>query len=79
MDMAMKQNVMGKDMDIKNKMLMGYTFEVNDDSAGWKKIAATISRVAMDMNAAGMTVHFDTNELIRQLFLSKIPWQWLVK
>ncbi|QEC69036.1 hypothetical protein FRZ67_17605 [Panacibacter ginsenosidivorans] len=62
MDMSMKQNVMGKDMDVKNKMLMGYTFEVNGDSAGWKKVAATISRVAMDMNAAGMTVHFDTNE-----------------
>jgi len=62
MDMSMKQNVMGQDMEVKNKMLMGYTFEVTGDSAGWKTVAATISHIAMDMNAGGQVIHFDSNE-----------------
>ena len=62
MDMGMKETVMGKDVDVKNKMLIGYTFAVTGDSAGWKKVDATISRIAMDMNAEGMNMHFDSNE-----------------
>src|SRR5438046_7766042 len=53
MDMGMKESVMGKDVDVKNKMLISYTFAVTGDSAGWKKVDATISRIAMDMNAEG--------------------------
>jgi len=61
MDMSMKQSVMGKEMTMKSKMTMGYLFEVTNDSAGWKTVAATISKIAMDMNAGDMSMKFDTD------------------
>ncbi len=59
-DMAMKQAMMGKEMDIKNKMTMGYDFAVTGDSSGWKTMAGTIARMGMDVNAMGMTMKFDS-------------------
>lgn len=63
MDMNMKQSMMGKEMTMKSKMTMGYLFEVTNDSAGWKTVAATISKIAMDMNAGEMAMKFDTDNL----------------
>ena len=61
MDMNMKQSMMGKEMTMKSKITMGYFFEVTSDSAGWKTVAATISKIAMDMNAGDMSMKFDTD------------------
>lgn len=61
MNMSMKQTVMGTAMDVTSKIVMGYLFEVTSDSAGWKNIASTISKMSMDMNAGGMSVKFDSN------------------
>src|ERR1044071_83276 len=61
MEMKMNQQIMGKDVDMKNDMGFSYLFEVANDSANWKTISATISKVSMDMNAMGRTMHFDTD------------------
>ena len=61
MDMHMRQSMMGKDVDVNTNMDMGYTFEVTDDSAGWKKVNATVSKIAMKMDAGGMQVNFDSD------------------
>ncbi len=61
MDMHMKQNIMGTDMDVSSKMNMSYIFEAIDDSAGWKKMHATISRIAMNMDAGGMKINIDSD------------------
>src|ERR1041385_3183384 len=59
MDLNMSGTAGGQQMSMKNNMQMGYRFGVTDDSAGWKKISATFSRIAMDMDAGGMTINFD--------------------
>jgi len=61
MDMHARQQVMGKDMDVNTKMDIGYTFDVTGDSAGWKKVNATISKIAMNMDAGGMQIKFDSD------------------
>ena len=62
MDMHSRQSVMGKDMDVNTKMDMSYTFEVTGDSAGWKQVNATISKIAMNMDAGGMQIKFDSDD-----------------
>lgn len=61
MDMNMNQTMGGQQVAVKTNLGMGYTFEVTADSAGWKTMNATISRVAMDMNANGMSMKFDSD------------------
>jgi hypothetical protein len=61
MQMTMNQKMMGKDIDMKNTMGFTYLFEVLNDSADWKTISSTISRISMDMDAMGRTMHFDTD------------------
>lgn len=62
MDMHSRQNVMGKDMDVNTRMDMAYTFEVTGDSAGWKQVNATISKIAINMDAGGMQIKFDSDD-----------------
>lgn len=62
MDMTMKQEMMGQQVDVSTAMQMGYLFEVTGDSAGWKQVSATISKVAMDMNAGGMQIKVDSDD-----------------
>lgn len=61
LDMHMKQNIMGTDMDVNSKMNISYVFEAKEDSAGWKKMNATISRIAMNMDAGGMKINIDSD------------------
>lgn len=60
--MTMKGNVQGQAIDMDNKMAMGYRFAATGDSAGWKKITASISRIAMHMNSNGQNVDFDSDK-----------------
>ena len=62
MTMAIKGNISGQPMNVDNKMAMGYHFGVIDDSAGWKKISSTISRIAMNVNTAGMNINYDSDK-----------------
>lgn len=61
MDMNMNETVMGKPLAVKNNMIVGYDFDVTGDSSGWKTVGATISRIAMNMNANGMSVNYDSD------------------
>ncbi len=60
MEMTMNQKMMDKDVDVKNSMGFTYLFEVAGDSAGWKTLSSTITKLSMDMNSMGQTMHFDT-------------------
>ena len=61
LDMTIKETVMGTDMNITSKITLGYLFEVTGDSAGWKNLTSTITRIGMDMNAGGMAIKFDSD------------------
>jgi len=63
-DMNISENVMGNNVNVQNKMRMGYLFEVLNDSAGWKTLNSTISRISMDMNANGQSLKFDTDSSV---------------
>jgi hypothetical protein len=63
MDMSVKGNANGQPINVTNKMAMGYHFGVTDDSAGWKKISSTISRIAMNINAgSGVNINYDSDK-----------------
>ena len=62
MDMTMNQKMMGQEMKMKNSIGFNYLFEVLNDSAGWKTIDATISKITVDMDGGGMTLHYDTDQ-----------------
>jgi hypothetical protein len=63
MNMSMKGNINGQAMNVTNKMAMGYHFGVTGDSAGWKKISSTISRIAMNINAgSGVNINYDSDK-----------------
>lgn len=62
MDMSVKGNMGGQQMNVTNKMAMGYHFSTIDDSAGWKKISSTISRIAMNIDAGGMKIDYDSDK-----------------
>jgi hypothetical protein len=61
MDMTMSGNAHGMPITIKNKMAMGYDFATVGDSAGWKQLTATISRIAMHLNSNDVNMDFDTD------------------
>ena len=61
MDMTMTGNVNGQSVNMKNKMAMGYGFAAIKDSSGWKKITATISRIAMHLNSNGVNINVDSD------------------
>jgi hypothetical protein len=61
MDMTMSGNAHGMPITIKNKTAMGYDFAAVGDSSGWKKLTATISRIAMHLNSNGVNMDFDTD------------------
>ena len=62
MDMAMNGNVNGQPINMKNKMAMGYRFAAIGDSAGWKKLTASINRIAMHINSNGVNIDFDSDK-----------------
>lgn len=62
MDMTMKSNAQGQPINMNNKMAIGYRFGATGDSAGWKKITASISRIAMHINTNGQNVDFDSDK-----------------
>ena len=63
MIMAVKGDVNGQPMNVTNNMSMGYRFGVIGDSAGWKKISSTISRIAMNIDAgSGVNIKFDSDK-----------------
>jgi len=59
--MDMKQSENANDSSIRNETAFSYVFEVVNDSANWKTLTSTISRVAMDMNVMGHSIHVDTD------------------
>src|SRR5258708_2353775 len=62
MDMTMKGNVNGQAMNMNNKMAMGYKFGVTGDSAGWKKLTANITRIAMNINSGPVSIDYDSDK-----------------
>jgi hypothetical protein len=42
-------------------MAMGYGFAAIKDSSGWKKISATINRIAMHLNSNGVDINVDSD------------------
>jgi uncharacterized protein DUF6263 len=62
MDMAMNGNVNGQPINVINKMAMGYRFAAISDSAGWKKLNASINHIAMHMNSNGVNIDFDSDK-----------------
>ena len=62
MDMTTSGNVGGQEINANNTMNIGYNFAVAGDSADWKKMAATITRIAMNINANGMNINYDSDK-----------------
>ena len=62
MTMAMKGNVSGQPLDMHNTMATGYHFTSLSDSAGWKKMQATISHIAMNINSNGQKINYDSDK-----------------
>ncbi len=60
-DVNMNQSVMGKDMKLASKIITAYTFEVTADNAGFKTVKATISKIAMKIDANGMAMNIDSD------------------
>jgi hypothetical protein len=60
-EMKMKQNLANQETNIKNSIGFTYLYEVINDSADWKTVSATITKMSMDMDAMGRTMHFDTD------------------
>jgi hypothetical protein len=57
-----KVNAGGQDVNVDNTMGFGYHFDVLDDSAGWKKMSATISKIVMNINTGGMNMNYDSDK-----------------
>lgn len=62
MYMSMKGSANGQPMNMNDKMAMGYRFAAIGDSSGWKKLTATISRIAMNIDAGTVRINFDSNK-----------------
>jgi uncharacterized protein DUF6263 len=58
--MTVKQKADAQDVNGKNEIGIVYIFQGLSDSANWKTLEATISKISMDMNVMGRTLHFDT-------------------
>ncbi len=62
MDMNTSGNAGGQAINVSNTMNIGYNFAVTGDSAGWKKMVATINRIAMNINTGGMNINYDSDK-----------------
>jgi Family of unknown function (DUF6263) len=62
MDMAVKGEAGGQPVNVTNTMNIGYHFKAIDDSAGWKKLTSTVTRIALKVNAGGTNINFDTDQ-----------------
>lgn len=62
MNMQMKGNVSGQPINMNNKMAMGYRFSAVGDSAGWKKLNASIDKISMHVNGNGVTINYDSEQ-----------------
>lgn len=62
MNMQMKSDVNGQSMNMNNKMSMGYLFSATGDSAGWKKLTASINRIAMHITGNGANIDYDSDK-----------------
>lgn len=60
-DMSTKGEFGGQAIDVKNTMVLGYHFTVLGDSAGWKKLSATMSKIVMNVNTGGMNFSYDSD------------------
>ena len=60
MQMKMQQPMMGQTVEMTNGIGFTYHFEVVDDSAGWKKLSSTITRVQVDLTGMGQNMHYDS-------------------
>ena len=62
MDIETKGNMGGQDVDVKNTVGISYLFTNTGDSAGWKKLNSTITRIFMNLNVSGMSINYDSDE-----------------
>jgi hypothetical protein len=62
MDVTTKGNVGGQDINVNNSIVIGYHFNVVDDSAGWNKMTSTISKIAMTISSNGMNMNYDSDK-----------------
>ncbi|MGN6212972.1 DUF6263 family protein [Parafilimonas sp.] len=62
MDIETKGNMGGQDVDVKNTVGISYLFTNTGDSAGWKKLNSTITRILMNLNVSGMSINYDSDE-----------------
>lgn len=60
--MQMNGNINGQALNMNNKMAMGYGFSAAGDSAGWKKLNATIENISMHISGNGMNINYDSNQ-----------------
>lgn len=62
MEIITSGNVSGQEINSSNTMKLDYNFAVTGDSAGWKKIDATITRIAMNINTSGVNIDYDSDK-----------------
>lgn len=62
MNIETKGNMGGQDVDVKNTVGISYLFTNTGDSAGWKKLNSTITRIFMNLNVGGMSINYDSDE-----------------
>lgn len=60
--MQMNGNINGQALNMNNKMAMGYGFTAAGDSAGWKKLNATIENISMHISGNGVNINYDSNQ-----------------
>lgn len=58
----MNGNINGQALNMNNKMAMGYGFTAAGDSAGWKKLNATIENISMHISGNGVNINYDSNQ-----------------
>lgn len=62
MNIETKGNMGGQDVDVNNTIGVSYLFTNTGDSAGWKKLNSTITRILMNLNVGGMNINYDSDE-----------------
>ena len=62
MNMGMTSDANGQPVNMNNKMAMGYRFSATGDSAGWKKLTASINRIAMHITGNGVNLDYDSDK-----------------
>jgi hypothetical protein len=58
--MDVKQNLIQQEVNMKSSMGFSYLLQVINDSANWKTLSATISKISMAMDGMGNSVRFNT-------------------